>query len=622
MYNKRLISVFLSIAVLLFSLPVYGSEIASNNGSLHLNKGNLSLKSSPVSSLRRQSSAGDYDISPDGKTVSVNVSGTFTWELANEIATAHSGITSLTLGADVNYLEEDALTCFQNLKSVSVDALNKKFSTQDDILYNWNMTTLVYIPIEKPITSYVCPDSVDYIEKAAINGNYLTSVTIGENVWRIDVSSAGSMFEDVPALTNIYVEPGNRYFCSEDGILYDTDKSIIVKYPAAKKGKSFTFPSTIKQIGKCAFDDNQNLTEVVLNDGLTTINDQGFSVCSNLEKITIPKSLTTTGILAFFGIHFKEAIYNGTEAQWDVFYSSLGTADQAAFENASVTCTEKEKEIEYEDYQLGSSKTIEVSSVYTSKPFSFEKYYKIKVERPCDVDFTVYATGSIVNAEIYDSSNTKLWIWGLTDNYESKSLTLQPGTYYFKWSGCVSNYPDNVLGSATLDSSILKYLDTDKDTATVSDNKPMGQKTVNIGEFQITYFSQIPFFGKKPKLENFGKITVSGNTTSVSSDVIKVKINKKRNVIQIKDVSGFSKADRKAISKATKGSSGLSYTVNSYWVKDTDDVAIKRKGNNVRSVKVKINGKYYKCKKSEWSYDSSKGLILFSGNLTGSYKVS
>ena len=92
MYNKRLISVFLSIAVLLFSLPVYGSEIASNNGSLHLNKGNLSLKSSPVSSLRRQSSAGDYDISPDGKTVSVNVSGTFTWELANEIATAHSGI--------------------------------------------------------------------------------------------------------------------------------------------------------------------------------------------------------------------------------------------------------------------------------------------------------------------------------------------------------------------------------------------------------------------------------------------------------------------------------------------------------------------------------------------------
>ncbi len=58
------------------------------------------------------------------------------------------------------------------------------------------------------------------------------------------------------------------------------------------------------------------------------------------------------------------------------------------------------------------------------------------------------------------------------------------------------------------------------------------------------------------------------------------------------------------------------------FVRNTDDVVIKeKKDGSVKSVKVKINDKYYKAKKDrEWKYDKESKTVTFSGeNLDGSY---
>ena len=58
-------------------------------------------------------------------------------------------------------------------------------------------------------------------------------------------------------------------------------------------------------------------------------------------------------------------------------------------------------------------------------------------------------------------------------------------------------------------------------------------------------------------------------------------------------------------------------------IRDTDKVTPKfKKSGELKSVKVFINGKEYKAKKDEYSYDSSKKQILFKGNnLNGSYST-
>ncbi len=60
--------------------------------------------------------------------------------------------------------------------------------------------------------------------------------------------------------------------------------------------------------------------------------------------------------------------------------------------------------------------------------------------------------------------------------------------------------------------------------------------------------------------------------------------------------------------------------MNPYYVKDAENVTTKpKKDGNLKSVKVKINGKDYKAKKTEYDYDSVSKLIIFKGeNLAGS----
>jgi len=157
---------------------------------------------------------------------------------------------------------------------------------------------------------------------------------------------------------------------------------------------------------------------------------------------------------------------------------------------------------------------------------------------------------------------------------------------------------------------------------TVSDNKPMAYSEETKGDFRIGYCHEIPFFGKsKPTVDNFGGMTVSqGNATY---NVTKIKVNKKKHLIQITGLSGADKDTEKKIKKATKGSNGLSFKCNPYFVRDTDSVTPKfKKNGEPKSVKVKINGKDYKAKKEEFSFDSEHKQIQFKGsNLNGSYKI-
>jgi len=156
---------------------------------------------------------------------------------------------------------------------------------------------------------------------------------------------------------------------------------------------------------------------------------------------------------------------------------------------------------------------------------------------------------------------------------------------------------------------------------TVSDNKPMAVSTETRGDSRISYAHEIPFYWKgKLTPESFGGITVSEGDSTYK--VTKIKANKKRKRFRITGLEGADRETVKKIKKATKGSNGLPFKCNPYYVRNTDSVKLKfKKNGDLKSVKVLINDKYYKAKKGEWSYDSDKKEVLFTGaNLNGSYK--
>ena len=54
-------------------------------------------------------------------------------------------------------------------------------------------------------------------------------------------------------------------------------------------------PASVKVLGNRSFYHSDNLTSLILPDGLTTVEEGGLSFCTNLQTVYIPSSLTSIG---------------------------------------------------------------------------------------------------------------------------------------------------------------------------------------------------------------------------------------------------------------------------------------------------------------------------------------
>ena len=97
-----------------------------------------------------------------------------------------------------------------------------------------------------------------------------------------------SAHENMPNLSTIIVVDENPYFTSEDGIVYNKDKTELWLYPAKREVYEFAVPDTVKTIKEGAFW-QASITFLNLNEGLTTF-EQGWSF-HGLKKMNVPSTI-------------------------------------------------------------------------------------------------------------------------------------------------------------------------------------------------------------------------------------------------------------------------------------------------------------------------------------------
>ncbi|MCL2488281.1 MAG: leucine-rich repeat protein [Oscillospiraceae bacterium] len=157
------------------------------------------------------------------------------------------------------------------------------------------------------------PETIGGKPVTGIKNNAFTNIGIVNLTIPKTVTNIGDhIIHRCRSLKNIHVDPDNPAYSSIDGVLYNKDKTAILKYPEGKTESSFVIPDGVILIGSGRRDFNEmrvfdavfmdclHLTSVTIPSSVTDIGGFSFYGCKNLPGITIPDSVVYIGKLAFW----------------------------------------------------------------------------------------------------------------------------------------------------------------------------------------------------------------------------------------------------------------------------------------------------------------------------------
>ena len=96
-----------------------------------------------------------------------------------------------------------------------------------------------------------------------------------------------SAFFNCKNLVEIKVNPTNKNYSSQDGILYNKSLTNLIKYPAEKQGDSFTIPDSTTYIETNAFAFCNKLLSITIPSNVITISINAIYPCYNLKEINV-----------------------------------------------------------------------------------------------------------------------------------------------------------------------------------------------------------------------------------------------------------------------------------------------------------------------------------------------
>ena len=334
--KKQIISIALIFVMLAAFLPGAGLAAFAADGDFTIKNGVLT---------KYNGSGGDVVI-PEGVT-----------SISDFAFGLNSTMTSVTIPKTVTAIGEDTFSTCSGLTKFVVKSGNPSYSSQDGVLYNKDKTLLMLCPAKKTGTLSI-PDTVTSLGDWAFElCAELTGITIPKSLTSIGRFTFGAC----RSLTSISVDSGNPAFSSQDGVLYNKDRTTLIMCPAKKtsvsiadsvttigekafsgcgKLKSISLPASVTSIGNSAFVGCSGLTNLTLPSSVKTVGAYAFQYCTALKSVFVPKSVTSIGMWAFIDCDSLATVYYaGSREEWEALltdeYGGSVTL-HPTFENVSV----------------------------------------------------------------------------------------------------------------------------------------------------------------------------------------------------------------------------------------------------------------------------------------------
>lgn len=190
----------------------------------------------------------------------------------------------IKIPASVEYITSAEAVPFKNLEKITVDENNTSyFSDENGVLYSKDKTKLWVVPAKNGLESFEIPAEVTTIADYALS--------------------------DCADIKEFTVAEGNESFSAdENGVLYNNNKTQLVRYPAASDAQSFTVAGTVEYVWDCAFAHAGNLVNLIIPRSVSDVGDRAFFGCSGLRYMTVPVTAVSGYSHAFNGCAVAEKI--------------------------------------------------------------------------------------------------------------------------------------------------------------------------------------------------------------------------------------------------------------------------------------------------------------------------
>ena len=226
---------------------------------------------------------------PEGKTDTIYKISESVKAIGSASFTNCQSLTSIFIPGSIENIETGAFNGCSNLTSINVADTNPHYYSEDGILFNKDKTKIIKYPEGKADAVYTIPDSVTTVTSFAsfTNCQSLTSIFIPDSIENIGTGSFGGCSN----LTSINVADTNPHYYSEDGILFNKDKTKIIKYPEGKADAVYTIPDSVTTVASLAFENCKNLKNIFVPDSVKTIEKIAFFHLTCSTNIIFPDEI-------------------------------------------------------------------------------------------------------------------------------------------------------------------------------------------------------------------------------------------------------------------------------------------------------------------------------------------
>lgn len=512
------------------------------------------------------------------------------------------------------------------------------------------------------------------IEKGveSVNSSFCNYYEALEEVYISETVKSIGSFYGCNKIKKIVVDKNNPSYTSDSkGVLFNKDKTVLLKFPSGGYIYAYNMPDTVveigqrafencfvedvylsdslKKIGKFAFFESSKLENVEIPDSLKFIGDGAFAGCGLLKEVILPDGLETLGVECFGSCEKLNKVYLGKSVKTIPLACFFATNIEAITIPDSVTSIQDYafKECEFlKEVKLSKNLTYigaEAFACTDIRKITIPKKVKticygafssccelsefVVLSSDCDISniglnygyafahLTIYADKGSKAYDFAKNNKDKYTLKNVNHKYKTKvvtkATTSKNGKIIKTCSECGKQVTEVVpkIKSIALSKTTYTYNGSEKKPSViVKDSK--GNKLIKGTDYTVKYAS-----GRKAVGTYKVKITFKGKYSGSKTLKFKIVLGQVKNIKQDKNKTGLYVSWDK-VTGAT-GYKIYELKENGNW-KVLTTVKAKSKGNfaHNESVKGKVTWKiraYYKDKNGKVHYGALSDKMTFNG---------